>query len=61
MVTSGSFISTRVWLELGEPELSDQYIQYQSTSGHDMPIRNSFIADVFYPASNMHADCTIFG
>ena len=56
--TSGNFISTHVWSELGEPELSDQYIQYQYASGHDMPIKGSFIANVFYPASGKHADCT---
>ena len=37
--TSGNFISTHVWSELGEPELSNQYMQYQSASGHDMPIK----------------------
>ena len=56
--TSGNFVSRRVWSELGEAELSDQYIQYQSASGHDMLIKGSFIANVFYPASGKHADCT---
>ena len=56
--TSGNFMSTHVWSESGEPELSDQYIQYHSASGHDMPIKGSFIANVFYPSSGMHADCT---
>ena len=33
--TSGNFISTHVRSELGEPGLSDEYIQYHSASGHD--------------------------
>ena len=57
--TSGNFISTHVWLELGKPELSNQYIQYQSASGHDMPINGTFFANAFYIASGKQADCTL--
>ena len=54
--TSSNYISTRVWSELGEPELSDQYIQYQSALQYDMLTKGSFIANVFYPAPDKHAD-----
>ena len=53
--TSGNFITSQVWSELGKPKLIESKRQYHSASKHAMPIKGTFTAITACDSTNKTA------
>jgi len=49
--TTGNFVSTAVWKQLGKPKLDDVRHRYESASKHDLPVLGTFMGQTKDPTT----------
>ena len=42
--TGGNFLSKEVWNQLGQPDLQESSLQFQSATKHVLPVLGTFVA-----------------